>query len=260
MTGILGILGTVLFVVRIGQMGKKWYLKKKYGPTLAEIEKKYRAKGIAFVAVNVSATETVEKMKEQLAEWTKQGWGGRYAADRDQTIGKLLAVRSTTEVFVVDRARTLVYRGAIDDQYGLGYSLSEARRHYLASALDAVLAEDKPAISATSAPGCALSLGDRPQTVSALTYHNRISRIVQSNCIECHRAGENAPFELASYSDVKEHATMIKKVVGKRTMPPWFGSCASFCGWLSLCFSSYGPATFFERCIITYRPWGLDSL
>jgi len=197
-------------------------VSKKYGPTLAEIEKKYRAKGIAFVAVNVSATETVEKMKEQLAEWTKQGWGGRYAADRDQTIGKLLAVRSTTEVFVVDRARTLVYRGAIDDQYGLGYSLSEARRHYLASALDAVLAEDKPAISATSAPGCALSLGDRPQTVSALTYHNRISRIVQSNCIECHRAGENAPFELASYSDVKEHATMIKKVVGKRTMPPWF--------------------------------------
>jgi len=201
-------------------------VSKKYGPTLAELEARYRAKGVAFVALNVSATESIEKMKEQSADWAKQGWAGRYAVDRDQSLGKLLALRSTTEVLVLDRARTLIYRGAVDDQYGLGYSLSEARRHYLVGALDAVLAGDRPAVSATTAPGCALALGERPQTVQSLTYHNRISRIMQSNCQECHRAGENAPFELATYADVKEHAAMIKKVVAKRTMPPWFADSA----------------------------------
>ncbi len=203
-------------------------VSKKYGPTLAEIEAKYRGKGVAFLAVNVSANESGEKMKEQAGEMKKQGWGGRYVADREQSLAKALGVRSTTEVFVLDRARTLVYRGAVDDQYGLGYALAEARKHYLAAALDAVLVDDRPGVEATTAPGCALTIakaGENGRSMKAgegMTYHNRISRIVQSHCAECHRNGENAPFELASYADAKEHSAMIKKVVGRRTMPPWF--------------------------------------
>ena len=34
MTGILGILGTILFLVRIGQMGRTWWRKRKYQPVL----------------------------------------------------------------------------------------------------------------------------------------------------------------------------------------------------------------------------------
>lgn len=30
MTGILGILGTILFVVRIGQMGRSWWRKRQH--------------------------------------------------------------------------------------------------------------------------------------------------------------------------------------------------------------------------------------
>src|SRR5260221_388230 len=83
-------------------------------------------------------------------------------------------------VFVLDRARTMVYRGAIDDQYGLGYALSEPRQHYLIKALEAVLRDDRPDIQATTAPGCALSLGERTASATKVTYHNRISRIVQN--------------------------------------------------------------------------------
>ena len=197
-------------------------VSRKYGPTLAELEAKYRAKGVAFLALNVAQSEAVEKMKDQAADWAKLGWAGRYVADRDQSIGKLLAARSTTEAFVIDRSRTLVYRGAVDDQHGLGYSLDAPRRHFLARAIDAVLTDDRPEVAATTAPGCALSLGTAPQVVTSLTYHNRVARIMQTSCLECHRAGENAPFELATYADVKDHAAMIKKVVGRKTMPPWF--------------------------------------
>ena len=45
---------------------------------------------------------------------------------------------------------------------------------------------------------------------------------MQEHCLECHRKGENGPFELMTYDDVKGNAAMIKKVVAKRTMPPWF--------------------------------------
>lgn len=36
MTGILGILGTILFAVRIVQMGKSWWRKRKYQPELTK--------------------------------------------------------------------------------------------------------------------------------------------------------------------------------------------------------------------------------
>ena len=34
MTGILGILGTILFVVRIGQMARTWWRKRRYQPAI----------------------------------------------------------------------------------------------------------------------------------------------------------------------------------------------------------------------------------
>ena len=57
-----------------------------------------------------------------------------------------------------------------------------------------------------------------------MTWHNRVSRIVQDNCQECHRSGENGPFELMNLADVKAQRAMIKKVVKNRTMPPWFAT------------------------------------
>jgi hypothetical protein len=202
---------------------------RKYGPTIVELEKRYHEKGVAFLAVNCSPAEVGEKMTGAAGEFRKAGWAGRYVADAEGRIGRALGAASTTEVFVLDRARTVVYRGAIDDQYGLGYALPEARRHYLANALDAVIEDERPEVLATTAPGCALSLGAATGGAgeTKVTYHNRVSRIVQNHCLECHRKGENGPFELFTYDDVKGNAAMIKKVVGKRTMPPWFADATT---------------------------------
>jgi hypothetical protein len=68
-----------------------------------------------------------------------------------------LQAKSTTEVFVLDPQRTIVYRGAIDDQYGFGYSLEQPRHRYLASALNQLLQGQQPTDAATTAPGCAIS-------------------------------------------------------------------------------------------------------
>ena len=61
---------------------------------------------------------------------------------------------------MLDRARTLVYRGAIDDQYGLGYAAAAGAAAFTWRARwIAVLADERPEVAATTAPGCVLSLG-----------------------------------------------------------------------------------------------------
>ena len=113
----------------------------------------------------------------------------------------------------------------MDDQYGLAYSLDQPRQRFLPAALDALLNRRRPAIQATTAPGCAL---DAPEPAfrqtAPVTYHNRISRIVQTHCVECHHDGGLAPFALTSLHELSSHAAMIRQVVEKGTMPPWFAA------------------------------------
>lgn len=69
-------------------------------------------------------------------------------------IANALGVKSTGEVFVLDSENRLVYRGAIDDQYGFGYTQDAPTHNYLRNALDAELHRWPIATPATLAPGC----------------------------------------------------------------------------------------------------------
>lgn len=197
---------------------------KKYAPALARLEKEYAARGVAFLFVNPIATDTPASIREVM---TDNAFAGRYVPDRDGKLAAALGATTTAEVFVLDAARTLVFRGAIDDQYGVGYALEAPRRTFLRDALTAVLAGHQPVLTATEAPGCAL---DQPATptaapaVASITYHNRISRLVQSHCAECHHPGGLAPFSLETFDDVKSHAAMMRKQVTRGAMPPWFAA------------------------------------
>jgi len=74
--------------------------------------------------------------------------------DTDKAFTTLLGARTTTEVFLLDTARTLIYRGALDDQYGLNYNLDAPRESYLREAVAALVAGRRPQVAATEAPGC----------------------------------------------------------------------------------------------------------
>ncbi len=185
---------------------------KKYAPSLRRIEKEYGAKGVSFLFVNPTKTDDPRE----------HGFAGRYVHDKEGTLTAALGATSTAEVFVLDAARTLRYRGAIDDQYGLGYSRNAPRFSYLSAALTDLLAGKTPVVQATTAPGCELAV--RATQPVEVTYHARIERILQANCVECHRKGGVAPFALDSYDAVAAHKGMIKKTVSRGTMPPWFAA------------------------------------
>lgn len=210
-------------IMVLGFFGATCPLSGKFGPELARLERDYRDKGVSFTWLSAPPSTGIDEIKQFAASY---GLAGRIARDADGAVARALNAETTTEVFVVDAARTLVYRGAINDQYGLGYALDSARHAFLRDALDAALREEAPLVAATTAPGCALDLPGREKGVprSSGTYHRDIARILNQNCVECHRAGGLAPFSLASYEDVIEHAGMIRKQVGRGVMPPWFAS------------------------------------
>jgi thiol-disulfide isomerase/thioredoxin/mono/diheme cytochrome c family protein len=188
-------------------------LSKKYLPTLAKLEKQFAEEDVAFVYLNPVDTDEPGRDAQLPAA---------YLHDKDGSIAKQIGARTTTDVFLIDSRRTVVYRGSVDDQYGLGYTADEPKRRYLRDAIEALL-EGKPVkVPATTAPGCELDLSDaKPAAPSDATYHNRISRIVQANCLECHRDGGVGPFPLATRAELLAHKGMIKKVVGNDSMPPW---------------------------------------
>jgi mono/diheme cytochrome c family protein len=196
-------------------------VSRKFGPGLAALEDRYTGQGVGFVYVNVSGLDSVEEMQEQRKEW---GLEGLYLADRDLNLAKTLGALTTTEVFVMDAAHTLVYRGAVSDQYGVRHTLEEPRQHFLEDALDAVLAGKRPRIPATNAPGCALEIAPEKADarIEEVTYTREIARLVQNNCLECHRDGGAGPFSLDSYEAVSRRAGMILDVTEAGYMPPWF--------------------------------------
>jgi hypothetical protein len=198
-------------------------ISNKFGPELARLERDYAGKPVAFIFDCPIANETSQDMMSYVSKYQLKS---AVVHDSDGRLAKTLGATTSTEAFVLDAAHTLVYRGAINDQYGLGYSRDKPTRTYLRDAIDAVLCGKAPVIAATTAPGCTLDLADVQRVVEKtdLTYYNQISRIMQANCVECHHTGGIAPFSLETFTDVIENAGMIKQQVARGLMPPWFAA------------------------------------
>ncbi|MES2705462.1 MAG: redoxin family protein [Verrucomicrobiota bacterium] len=201
-------------------------LSRKFAPALAALEDEWKGKGVRFVFLGAIDSDPAADLAAAAKE---KGWDGLLTTDADHALAKALRAETTTEVFVIDRARTLHYRGAVDDQYGLGYQKDKPENSYLADALKELTAGKAARHAATTAPGCALDLpaaetAPAAAPAASLTWNRDISRIIQRNCQECHREGGTGPFELMTREDVTGHAGMIRKVVSKGLMPPWFAA------------------------------------
>lgn len=197
-------------------------VSKRQMPTLAQVEQELSNRGIALLVLNPMKTETDDEIRAQVKA---AGVRSTVCHDVTQAVAQALQARSTTEVFLLAPDRTLVYRGALDDQYGIKYSRAAPTVNYLLEAADALKAGRKPQRALTDAPGCELDLGPRPSGgPTQLTYHRDIARILQQHCVDCHRPEGIAPFRLDTLAAVTERAKTIRRVVTEGQMPPWFAA------------------------------------
>ena len=197
-------------------------VSKRYLPSVAKLAAELKDQGLGLLLVNALGSEKPEDIRAQLAA---AGVTAPYVHDIEKRFSLALDARTTTEVFLVDPARTLIYRGALDDQYGINYNLDAPKHSYLRDAVAALLRGEKPFVQATAAPGCELDLPAAADAKSTtVTYHRDVARILQQNCVSCHREDGIAPFALDDIDEVKDRAKVIRRVVNEGSMPPWFAA------------------------------------
>src|SRR5713226_1736930 len=65
------------------------------------------------------------------------------------------------------------------------------------------------------------ALGQEPNNPPP-TFTKDVAPILQKHCQTCHRPGEAAPFSMLTYEDTLPWAAVMKMVVTRKIMPPWF--------------------------------------
>ncbi len=125
-----------------------------YEDRLVALQKDYKEKGVQVIAVNVNnlPADRMDKMKVRAEE---KGFNFPYLYDASQKIGHDYGAEVTPHVFVLDKARKVVYIGAVDDNNNMG----SVQKKFARQALDAVLAgQDVPAFNEKliKARGCTI--------------------------------------------------------------------------------------------------------
>jgi len=125
-----------------------------YQDRLIEIQKDYKEKGVAVVAISSNDVEaypadSFDNMKKRAKE---KKYNFPFLYDESQEVARAYKATCTPHVFVIDANGNLAYRGAVDDNQ----NPKKVAAPYLRNALDSVLA-DKPVEKPTTRQfGCSI--------------------------------------------------------------------------------------------------------
>src|SRR5207302_108185 len=187
-----------------------------------ELNEAYAPRGVVFVGVDANHQDSLSDMAAFV-----QHYGIKFPLlkDRGQAVADQFGAVRNPEVFVLDRQRTVRYRGRIDDQYGLGsssgYARTQVKTRNLGDALDALLAGKEVSQPSTQVTGCIIGRKAKTEPRGEVTYTKHIAALLQDRCVACHRPGQVGPFALTDYDEVAGWGAMIKEVVSEGRMPPW---------------------------------------
>jgi len=144
-------------------------------PRMAELDARYRDKGVAFVAISGNDDKALRPdelgyspYSDSFAEMKpfadENGWKFPYLYDGDaQKVTRAYGAQATPHVFVFDEKRALRYRGRIDDMKRKFGPLGES---YVVNAIDALLAGGEVKEPSTRAFGCSTKWSDKRESVA----------------------------------------------------------------------------------------------
>jgi len=199
-------------------VGTECPLTRAYLPTLGQLYDAYASRGIAFYAVY---SNTRDGESSIAAHASKYGLHFPAVKDVHNALADALEASTTPEAFVVDPRGEVLYRGLIDDQYGVAYHNIRAREWYLATALDAVIAGRPVALASTRPQGCSISRERSAPATGEVTYARDVEPILKRRCVVCHSPGRGAPMPLVTYEDAFAWSATIATQVSSHRMPPW---------------------------------------
>lgn len=154
-------------------------VSRSYGPRISSMARHYAQDGFGFVFIYPSETLSGEQRR---TDRKILGVPGIFVDKGSYAVADALGVMSTGDVFVLDSEFRIRYRGAVDDQYGLGYTRDIPTRHYLRNALDALKEGKKISTPATAAPGCYIDADPiKDQQVWPLPAGQMLSGLITHN-------------------------------------------------------------------------------
>jgi peroxiredoxin len=200
-------------------VGTECTVSNAFLPVLAAMHEAYKAKGVAFLAVNANQQDLPESVA---AHARKNKVPFPVLKAPGNAVADSFGATRTPEAFVLAPDGTVLYQGRIDDQFGVGFSRPDKpTRRDLAEALDEILAGKAVSVPRTQASGCLIARAAEPKADGPVTYAKHVSRIVQARCQECHRPGAIGPMALLTYDDARAWSGTIQEVVSEGRMPPW---------------------------------------
>lgn len=125
---------------------------RAYVSRLTKLQSDFSEKGFVLIAINPNKGQK-ENLKAMQAHAKKENFPYAYLRDDRQKVAKKFGALVTPEVFLLNRERKIVYKGAIDDDVKL---TGKPKRSYLRDAVEAVLAGKPLQAKSTRAMGCAI--------------------------------------------------------------------------------------------------------
>ncbi len=205
-------------VVVLAFIGCECPVAKRYSVTLQQLADQFADDQVTILAVDANQHDS---MTEMAAFARIHSLKIPFLKDLANRLADEVGARRTPEVVLLDQARTIQYRGRIDDHFLVGNVRDAATRNDLKIAIEEVLAGKKVSVPETDPVGCHIGRILEADESAEVTYSNQIARIFQNRCVECHREGQIAPFALTDYDEVVGWAEMIAEVVEDQRMPPW---------------------------------------
>ena len=141
--------------------------------------------------------------------------------DDTQLVAEELGItRATDVIIIVPKALEVVYRGALNNRFAEGSRARRASEHYVADALDAILAGEDITVEQLASKGNAIEFAARDNHAASISYASDIAPILEQRCVSCHMEGGIAPFAMSSHQMIQGWSPMIREVILTKRMPP----------------------------------------
>ncbi len=203
-------------VVLVSQQNGCPINRKSYG-YLEGLKKIYGPLGVVFLMINANPQDDRPSIRQEAKDY---GLDIPILQDRAQVIAEGLSIKRSAEALVIDPSGwSIVYQGAISDEFGYETQFAGPIHPYLKNAIDAVMSHKPVAVPHTDIKGCLFDFTARP--AQPVTYGHDVAPILMKKCILCHSQGQIAPWSMDDYGKVMGHGAMIREVIRTRRMPPW---------------------------------------
>jgi peroxiredoxin len=132
---------------------------QKSVPKLKALRDKFAARGVVFWLINSTVEDDAASVGQEAREF---GIDLPILLDHSQSVARSLGATRTAEAFCIEtRSWTIVYRGAIDDQFGYGTEKTRPTHSYLENSLNKFLAGKRIEPARTDAKGCRIQFETR---------------------------------------------------------------------------------------------------